>query len=92
MCAASPRSSGSEDRDFDRIAARHVKRPDDPYLVLGADRSLSDVALRQHYLRLVQEIHPDREIARGLPPEAVKIATAAPCRRQRRLGSHRRRA
>src|SRR5215207_10044397 len=66
---------GFEDRDFDRIAARHVKRPDDPYLVLGADRSLSDVALRQHYLRLVQDIHPDREIARGLPPEAVKIAT-----------------
>jgi DnaJ like chaperone protein len=66
---------GFEDRDFDRIAARHVKRPDDPYLVLGADRSLSDVALRQHYLRLVQEIHPDREIARGLPPEAVRIAT-----------------
>src|SRR5215216_5418602 len=66
---------GFEDRDFDRIAARHVKRPDDPYLVLGADRSLSDVALRQHYLRLVQDIHPDREIARGLPPEAVRIAT-----------------
>jgi len=66
---------GFGDRDFDRIAARHVKRPDDPYLVLGADRSLSDVALRQHYLRLVQDIHPDREIARGLPPEAVKIAT-----------------
>ena len=35
----------------------------------------SDVALRRHYCGSSQENHPDREIARGLPPEAVKIAT-----------------
>jgi DnaJ like chaperone protein len=61
--------------DFDRIAARHVRRADDPYLILGADRSLPDEDLRRHYRKLVAENHPDREIARGLPPEAVKIAT-----------------
>ena len=43
--------------------------------MLGADRSISDEALRQHYRRLVAENHPDREIARGLPQEAVAIAT-----------------
>ncbi len=63
------------DKDFERIAARHVKRKDDPYLILDADRSMSDEELKRHYRRLVADNHPDREIARGLPPEAVKIAT-----------------
>jgi len=66
---------GFEARDFDRIAARHVQQPDDPYLVIGADRAASDESLRRHYRRLVAEYHPDREIARGLPSEAVRIAT-----------------
>jgi DnaJ like chaperone protein len=61
--------------DFERIAARHVKRADDPYLVLKADRGMSDEELKRHYRKMVAENHPDREIARGLPPEAVKIAT-----------------
>jgi DnaJ like chaperone protein len=66
---------GFSEHDFARIAARHVQHPDDPYVVLGADRAMGDEALRRHYRRLVQDIHPDREIARGLPPEAVAIAT-----------------
>ena len=60
---------------FARIEARHMRRPDDPYLVLGASREMSDAQLKQHYRRLVAETHPDREIARGLPEEAVAIAT-----------------
>jgi DnaJ like chaperone protein len=36
---------------------------------------MSDDDLKRHYRKLVAELHPDREIARGLPPEAVKIAT-----------------
>ncbi|MBZ6075212.1 molecular chaperone DjiA [Microvirga puerhi] len=63
------------DSEFARIAARHVQRADDPYLILNADRHMSDDALKRHYRQLVAENHPDREIARGLPPEAVKIAT-----------------
>ena len=63
------------DKDFERIAARHVQRADDPYLILKADREMSDDELKRHYRKLVAENHPDREIARGLPPEAVKIAT-----------------
>lgn len=61
--------------DFERIAARHVRRADDPYLILGVDRSITDQDLKRHYRKLVAENHPDREIARGLPPEAVAIAT-----------------
>ena len=63
------------DVDFERIAARHVARKDDPYFILKADRSMSDEELKRHYRKLVADNHPDREIARGLPPEAVKIAT-----------------
>lgn len=61
--------------DFERIAARHVRLADDPYLILKASRDMSDDELKRHYRKLVAENHPDREIARGLPPEAVKIAT-----------------
>jgi DnaJ like chaperone protein len=61
--------------DFDRISARHVRRVDDPYFIIKASRDMSDDELKRHYRRLVAENHPDREIARGLPPEAVKIAT-----------------
>jgi DnaJ like chaperone protein len=64
-----------DDHDFDRIAARHVRQADDPYLILDADRSMSDDELKRHYRRLVADNHPDREIARGLPPEAIRIAT-----------------
>jgi DnaJ like chaperone protein len=67
---------GFTDHDFDRIAARHLRRADDPYLILDADRSMSDAELKRRYRKLVADSHPDREIARGLPPEAVRIATA----------------
>jgi DnaJ like chaperone protein len=66
---------GIEPREFDRIAARHFRRTDDPYLILGLDRELPDRELKRRYRALVAENHPDREIARGLPPEAVRIAT-----------------
>lgn len=66
---------GIDEAGFARIESRHMRRPDDPYLVLGASRDLDDAALKQHYRRLVADTHPDREIARGLPEEAVAIAT-----------------
>ncbi|HYF52919.1 MAG TPA: molecular chaperone DjiA [Salinarimonas sp.] len=66
---------GFDETAFERVLARHVRVKDDPYLVLGADREMSDEALRRHYRALVKDIHPDRQIARGLPPEAVRIAT-----------------
>lgn len=67
---------GWTDRQFDAVLIRHAVLPDDPYGVLGVDRSLDFDELRARYRKLVGEAHPDREIARGLPPEAVRIATA----------------
>lgn len=62
--------------DWRRIRARHVRDPEDPYIVLGASRDWDDEALRRHYRKLVMDYHPDRQIALGLPPEAVSIGTA----------------
>ena len=36
---------------------------------------MNDADLKRHYRQLVAQTHPDREIARGLPQEAVAIAT-----------------
>jgi DnaJ like chaperone protein len=63
------------EEEFARIAARHVRRADDPYLILGVDRAMTDGEIKRRWRALVAENHPDLEIARGLPPEAIKIAT-----------------
>jgi DnaJ like chaperone protein len=63
-------------REFEQIRLRHVMPEDgDPYLLLGAERSMDDAALKRHYRQLVLENHPDRMIARGVPEEFLKIAT-----------------
>lgn len=57
------------------IRARHVAAgPRDPYVVLGIAHDASDGALRARYRDLVRQHHPDRFIARGVPPEFVRIA------------------
>jgi DnaJ like chaperone protein len=66
---------GFDARDYARIEARHVRVPTDPYVVLGAEREWSDEELKSYYRKLVSEHHPDRQIALGLPAEAVGIAT-----------------
>lgn len=59
-----------------RALARHMKLPAvDPYAILGADPGASDDDLKRRHRALVAETHPDRAIARGLPEEAVRIAT-----------------
>ncbi|BCM85411.1 TerB family tellurite resistance protein [Methylobacterium indicum] len=66
---------GFDDARFAAVTARHVRLADDPYEVLGAARDLTDADLKARYRALVSENHPDRAIARGLPPAAVAIAT-----------------
>jgi DnaJ like chaperone protein len=66
---------GFSEEEFASIEARHVTRPDDPYAALGGDRAMSDDALKALYRRRVSENHPDHLIARGMPPEAIRIAT-----------------
>ncbi|SFI05411.1 TerB family tellurite resistance protein [Albimonas pacifica] len=47
----------------------------DPYEVLGVRPEDSDDKIRRAWRKLVRETHPDRMIARGVPEEAVRLAT-----------------
>ncbi len=60
---------------FNSMRARHV--PDanpDPYAVLGVETSMSLDEIRTVYRQWVRETHPDMMHARGVPPEAIKLA------------------
>ena len=61
--------------DFLRIQSHHMVVKDDPYLVLGLPRDATPEEIRKHYKALVRKLHPDRQIAKGVPAEMVKVAT-----------------
>jgi DnaJ like chaperone protein len=62
--------------EFSHIKARHVGSVGcDPYEVLGITRDVDNDTLRRHYHKLVLDNHPDKMIARGVPPEFVSLAT-----------------
>lgn len=65
---------GLDEREFSKVLARHVRKDGNPYDVLGIESDASDEALKRHYRQEVQETHPDRLIARGVPEEFVRIA------------------
>ncbi|MFD0987757.1 TerB family tellurite resistance protein [Methyloligella solikamskensis] len=67
---------GFSDSHFDYIRARHVvAERRNPYEVLGVDPSIGNDALKAHYRKLVADNHPDKLLARGVPPEFINIAT-----------------
>ena len=57
---------------FRKLRARHVE--DDPYAVLGVAPDAPMTQVRAAWREAVRESHPDRMQARGVPPEAVKLA------------------
>lgn len=68
---------GLEDCCFRAIRASFV--PDalpDPWTVLELPPGTPMPDVRARWRELVREAHPDRAIARGLPPEAVRLAEA----------------
>ncbi|MFC1681419.1 co-chaperone DjlA [Pseudomonadota bacterium] len=62
------RGAGSVDR-------REVPRLDDAYKVLGVDSSASYAEVKRSYRRLMNQHHPDKLVAKGLPDEMLKMAT-----------------
>jgi DnaJ like chaperone protein len=67
---------GLTDTEFSYIKARHVSSAKrNPYEVLGVTPDIGNDALKIHYRKLVVDNHPDKMIARGVPPEFVTIAT-----------------
>lgn len=66
---------GIDQKLYSQIEARHVRRADDSYRVLGVTRQMSLGEIRAVWLKLVNEHHPDKALGRGLPPAAISIAT-----------------
>lgn len=62
---------------FSRRSAA-ARRPgpslDQAYQVLGVDARASDIDLKKAYRRLMNQHHPDKLVARGLPEEMMAIA------------------
>ena len=64
------------DRCFERLRARHDPNlGGDPYILLGVTRDASMADIKSAWRSLVRETHPDRMMARGVPEEAVRLAT-----------------
>jgi len=62
--------------EFTAIRTRFVPADrTDPYVVLGLAPASSLEQIRARYRKLLQENHPDKAIARGMPAEFIKIAT-----------------
>ncbi|MFO1033904.1 MAG: molecular chaperone DjiA [Hyphomicrobiales bacterium] len=61
--------------DFARIRARHVAMGDDPYEVLGLEKDATPEAIKARYRKLARELHPDRQMAKGVPAEMVKLSS-----------------
>ncbi|MDR3512946.1 MAG: DnaJ family molecular chaperone [Caulobacteraceae bacterium] len=62
---------------FRRLKAMHLgPSADDPYVVLEVAHDASDALVREAWRGALVETHPDRVLARGLPPEYVEVANA----------------
>ncbi|WP_207476849.1 TerB family tellurite resistance protein [Arenibaculum pallidiluteum] len=66
---------GFGEAEFRRIrAANGAADTDDPHAVLGLEPTATAEETKAAHRRLVRELHPDRLVAEGLPPEFVAIA------------------
>jgi DnaJ like chaperone protein len=66
---------GFAPNEFRRIRASHFPDREDPYAILGVAHDAGEEEIKRTYRMLVRENHPDRLIARGVPPEFVQLAT-----------------
>ncbi|MEM8756051.1 MAG: DnaJ family molecular chaperone [Pseudomonadota bacterium] len=66
---------GLEETVFASMRARYSPDHRDPYAVLAVAPDADMAAVRARWRALVRDTHPDRMIARGVPEEAVKMAT-----------------
>ena len=66
---------GLDDRCFNQLRARFVEgAPRDPYDVLGVAHDAPIDTVRAAWRDAIKASHPDVMIARGVPPEALKLA------------------
>lgn len=72
MVSAQQHFSGSSAGSYTSASAPQL---DDAYQVLGVDTSAPDEEVKRAYRRLMNQHHPDKLVAKGLPEEMMKIAT-----------------
>ena len=60
---------------FTRLVHIHGDETVSPYRLLGLEPDCSDAELRQRWLALNRDHHPDRLMAAGLPREFIRAAT-----------------
>lgn len=66
---------GMDEARFKRVRAQFVPDAErDPFDVLGVSPNDTKSEIRAAWRKLVRETHPDQMLARGVPPEAVKMA------------------
>ena len=66
---------GLSEREFLRLKNAHLGlASDDPYLILGVDKDISDEDLKRAYRRSAAANHPDMMVAKGVPPELMGLA------------------
>jgi DnaJ like chaperone protein len=66
---------GLDESEFRRLRALWAPEAADPWAILGLEPGASEAEVRARWRSLVRETHPDAVMARGLPEEAVKLAT-----------------
>ena len=69
---------GFADRDFHRIEATFTQSvahdESDSYEILGVSAGAGDAEIKATYRKLVQENHPDKLVAQGLPEDFIEVA------------------
>ncbi len=60
--------------DFRKLKSKYVSDAEKYYSILGCDRTDPDDKIKRQYRKLVQEYHPDKIAAKGLPEEFIKFA------------------
>ncbi len=60
--------------EYEQLKSRYVKKSDPYYAVLKCDKNASNEEIKKKYRTLVQEYHPDKVQAKGLPEEFIKFA------------------
>lgn len=62
-------------RRYQQAERSYPGRLEDAYRILGVSSSSTDAEIKKAYRRLMSQNHPDKLMAKGLPPEMIKMAT-----------------
>jgi len=74
--ASASNSSGSQNRSGSSVNSRSSDLSvADAYELLDVEKSADKAEVKRAYRKLMSQHHPDKLVAKGLPPEMIKLAT-----------------